>query len=468
MKRLDEVMNATGVDSLKESMPTSSSTRPEATEPCPLCGGLGYVRENVPVGDPNFGKVFPCRCKLAEIEQQRYDRLRAMSNLSHLGRMTFETFRPDGCGLSPDKAANLRWAYDVAYQFAENPTGWLVMFGGYGCGKTHLAAAIANHAVERGEQVLFIVVPDLLDHLRSTFGPTSPVTYDERFEEVRNAPLLVMDDLGTQSSTPWAEEKLFQILNHRYNARLPTVITSNQTLEDMDLRIQSRMVDPDLAVMVTILAPDYRRSGVDQDQSALSSLRFMEEMRFDSFELRHEELPGEEVENLERVLDLCQAYAVDPEGWLVLTGDYGCGKTHLAAAIANSRVAIGQPALFVVVPDLLDHLRATFSPASQVRFDKRFDEVRTTPLLVLDDLGTESASPWAQEKLFQLLNYRYNARLPTVITMSQPIDGVEPRLRTRMLDVRRCTVFGIIAPSYRGDARPRTPRKGNSKGRRRR
>jgi DNA replication protein DnaC len=95
-----------------------------------------------------------------------------------------------------------------------------------------------------------------------------------------------------------------------------------------------------------------------------------------------------------------------------------------------------------------------------VRFDKRFEEVRTAPLLVLDDLGTESASPWAQEKLYQLFNHRYNARLPTIITMAQTIDKVDPRLRTRMLDLQRCTVFGIIASSYRGTPQRRATRKG--------
>jgi DNA replication protein DnaC len=163
---------------------------------------------------------------------------------------------------------------------------------------------------------------------------------------------------------------------------------------------------------------------------------------------------------------MCREFAERPEGWLVLTGDYGCGKTHLAASIANERASMGQPALLVVVPDLLDHLRATFSPTSQVRFDRRFEEVRNSPLLILDDLGTESASPWAQEKLFQLLNYRYNARLPTVITMAQRIEEVDPRLRTRMLDMKLCTVFAILAPSYREVVRRKTPRRGRTQSRR--
>ena len=107
----------------------------------------------------------------------------------------------------------------------------------------------------------------------------------------------------------------------------------------------------------------------------------------------------------------------------------------------------------------MDHLRATFSPSSQVRFDQRFEEVRTAQLLVLDDLGTESASPWAQEKLYQLFNYRYVARLPTIITMTQQVEDLDPRLQTRMADVGRCTIFGIIAPSYRGSPQRRQERK---------
>jgi DNA replication protein DnaC len=465
MKQADEVIQETGGASSKANTPTISSTSEAApsTGACPLCGGLGYVRENVPVGHPRFGQLFPCRCKAAEIEQQRLEQLRAVSNLDHLARMTFDTFVPEGYGLSAHKAANLRLAFDVARQYAGNPRGWLILFGGFGCGKTHLAAAIANQSVERGRPVLFVAVPDLLDYLRATFDPGSPVRYAERFEEVRNAPLLVLDDLGTQSSTAWAQEKLFQILNYRSNARLPTVITSNHSLEEIDLRIRSRMADPDLATLVTILAPDFRRSGIDRDQSDLSSLSLMHDMTFEAFDLRQDELPAEERANLERAFRLCRDYAEQPEGLLVLTGEFGCGKTHLASAIANTRAAAGHPALFIVVPDLLDHLRATFSPSSPTRYDERFEEVRNASLLVLDDLGTQSSTPWAQEKLFQILNHRYNARLPTVITMATPIDEVEPRLRTRMLDVARCTVFAILAPSYRGTLQRRAVRKSNTR-----
>jgi DNA replication protein DnaC len=393
---------------------------------------------------------------------ERSQSLRTVSNIGALSRMTFDSFMPDGVGLSEGVRFNLREAYERSLEFSREPRGWLVLLGGYGSGKTHLAAAVANYRLSLGYEVLFVVVPDLLDYLRATFGPSSEAALDERLDAIREVPLLVLDDLGAHNSTPWAQEKLFQILNHRYNSRLPTVITSNQRLEELDPRITSRLVDPDLSQVYEIVAPDFRQPGAERGSSSLSALNLHSDQTFESFSMRSTDpdLQSAERENLRRAVALARAYAEKPAGWLVITGTYGCGKTHLAAAIANSQVATYRPTpMFVVVPDLLDHLRATFSPASPITLDRLFDQVRSAPLLVLDDLGTESATPWAREKLFQLLNHRYSARLPTVITTSSTIDEIDARLRSRMLDSTRCTVFAIQAPSYRGskaqrDAKP--------------
>ena len=139
------------------------------------------------------------------------------------------------------------------------PDGWLTLIGPYGVGKTHLAAAIAHEALGRGEVVLFAVVPDLLDHLRTTFGPQSTIAYDEQFDFLRTVPLLILDDLGTESATPWAREKLYQLINHRYNYRLPTVVTSNLKPDAIEPRIYSRLCDPACGILITITAADYRR-----------------------------------------------------------------------------------------------------------------------------------------------------------------------------------------------------------------
>jgi len=426
---------------------------------CPHCGGLGYVIPDVPPVHPSFGRAVICACRSAERETARMNNLLNLSQLGALQNCTFDAFMPDGIGLTPDKQRNLKMAFDRVIAYAQAPQGWLVLKGGYGCGKTHLAAAVANYRLTMGHMALFVSTPDLLDHLRASFSPQSATSYDQRFEQVRNASLLILDDLGTQSNSEWAQEKLYQIFNYRYNAQLPTIITTNEELESIEIRIRSRMVDPSLVQIITILAPDFRQGGVDQNQSDLSSLNFHGDKTLENFDVRERELPKSQAENLRRALETAVDFAEKPTDWLVFNSiGYGNGKTHLAAAIANHVTKQGNPVLFIVVPDLLDHLRATFNPASGMRLDKRFDEVKTAPLLVLDDLGTESATAWAREKLYQLFNYRYNARLPTIITTATPVDELDPRLATRMLDGSRCTFFLIEAPSYRGGVKPKRTR----------
>ena len=224
---------------------------------CPTCRGAGYYTYDVRVGDPNFGVLTPCHCIQSAKEERAESELRRMSNLSPFSDKTFKTFDPDVPGV--------RRAYTRAREYAKQPRGWIIFFGNYGCGKTHLAAAIANEVLERHSRVLFAIVPDLLDHLRSTFGPSSEVRYDDRFETIREVPLLVLDDLGTENTTPWAREKLYQIINHRYNNSLPTVITSNRPPEEIDPRIASRLFDAVLCPeRIMIEAGDYRRLSVGQ------------------------------------------------------------------------------------------------------------------------------------------------------------------------------------------------------------
>ena len=226
---------------------------------CPICHGVGFVREELPVGHPNFGKLQVCTCQLAGLQLERAAQMRAQSNTEALAGKTFETFLPEGINPDSDIRASLRFAFDRCRAFAEKPEKWLLLSGTYGCGKTHLAAAIANQALAQGNPVLFEVVPDLLDHLRSAFGPTSDLAYDELFERVRTAGLLILDDLGTENTTPWAREKLYQIVNYRYNYRQPTVITTNRRLTDIDDRIRSRMTDAAFCVLVEVNAADYRQ-----------------------------------------------------------------------------------------------------------------------------------------------------------------------------------------------------------------
>src|SRR5215471_467508 len=66
---------------------------------------------------------------------------------------------------------SLRHAYRAAITYASDPSGWLVLLGPCGCGKTHLAVSVAKGRIEAGDTVLLQTVPDLLDHLRGAFSP---------------------------------------------------------------------------------------------------------------------------------------------------------------------------------------------------------------------------------------------------------------------------------------------------------
>jgi len=410
------------------------------------------LRADVPIDHPNFGRLQICVCRQRDVSEQVRNRLYSLSHLDELKELTFESFEPRGQKNLGEKQANsLEMAFNQARHFAQNLNGWLLLRGGYGSGKTHLAAGIANFAVGMGVPTLFLTVPDLLDMLRFSYD-SEDTTFERRFDEIRNAPLLVLDDFGTQNATGWAQEKLFQIINFRYINKLPLVVTTNLGLDEIDARIRSHLTDPELVSDVRINATDYRHPTDDTGHPDLSSLDLMASKTFGSFEDRTDEgLRPEETKSLQKALKAAYTYAEKPRGWLVFLGGYGSGKTHLAAAIANYRAGLGDPPLFIMVPDLLDHLRATFSPNSNVAFDRRFDEIRTAPLLVLDDLGTQSMTPWVREKLYQLFNYRYNRELPTVITSADSLDEMDARIRSRLLDGRLCTIYGIAAPSYHGN-----------------
>ena len=420
---------------------------------CEFCSGAGYLRADVPVGHPNFGKLEICLCRNKNVTAQVRKRLFSLSHLDELKDLTFENFQSRGRskGLGKMQADSIERAFNQASNYVKNLNGWLLFQGDYGCGKTHLAAAIANFAVGMGVPTLFLTVPDLLDMLRFSYG-ADDTTFEHRFDEIRNSQLLVLDDFGTQNATEWAQEKLFQLINCRYINKLPLIITTNVRIEEIEPRIRSRLQDPELVTSVRINAPDYRNPANDIGYQELSSLDLLSRHTFTNFKLRRKEegMSVDATRQLEEALNAAMGYAKDPDGWMIFVGPYGCGKTHLAAAIGNERVNQGIPPLFIVVPDLLDYLKATFNPKSFVSYDQRFENIKTADLLILDDLGTQSQTPWAKEKLFQLLNYRYNAELPTVVTFSSEVlNDIDPRIQSRLTDPKISDYYSIIAPAYK-------------------
>jgi DNA replication protein DnaC len=435
----------TDTSSSAENNQKTGSARPD----CPICRGIGFVYAAVPLGHPDFGKAMACRCLREKSNKEREVNLLHYSNLGALAWLTFEKINADGKSSQPGDKHNFRAAFNAAREFAREPRGWLVLTGPSGAGKTCLAAAITNEYIKSGRPAVYITAPELLEKLRVGFAPEAETPGEGFFERVKNVPLLVLDDLGVQSSTPWAKEKLDQLINHRFAAELPTVIVTAAPPDGLDDRLRTRLTDLDRCRVVSL---GDKKTSLEYGWGP--EFQLQREMTFERFDVRGNKLTPIQQENLKYVFEAAAKFAESPDGWLVLMGVNGCGKTHLAAAIVNYRYKMNKPALFIVVPDFLDHLRSTFSPDSTVTYDDLFESVRKTPLLILDDFGEQAGTPWAQEKLYQVINYRYNSRLPTVITIFKSLDEVEDRISSRLSDLKISNLFAILATDYRSSRKP--------------
>ncbi|BCL78533.1 hypothetical protein ccbrp13_09980 [Ktedonobacteria bacterium brp13] len=236
--------------------------RPVKEVNCTICNDALYLRYDVPVWHSNFGKTKFCACKEKELREQQKQyllKLSCIGTTAQLINATFDSFN----GL----ANGVQEALEAAQKFQSSKQNFLVLKGHNGCGKTHLAVATARQYLENDKTVLFQVVPDLLDHLRATFAPNSDTRYDKLFTMMKEVDLLILDDLGAQNPTAWTGEKLFQLINHRYNNLLDTIITTNLSLDDMENRISSRLRDSHYSRYVNMdHVDDYRYyASVDAD-----------------------------------------------------------------------------------------------------------------------------------------------------------------------------------------------------------
>ena len=381
---------------------SGASRQTEIAPDCDRCNDSLWVLASGDGKDRNL-VVVPCSCQ-ATVDNTR-SQLKTYSQLGHLERMTFDAVIPEGRAGRADEAL-FRAATETAVNFASEPSGWLVLEGSTGSGKTHLAAATVNAIIDRGSPAKYVSALDIPDLLRN-----------ERFEDddagggtfisLLDAPTLVIDDLGAQQATNWFDSKIDQLLTHRFNGRLPTVIVLAKPVREMPERIALKLEDPFLSNKVDLTGRNspMQLNGVNIAPSMLEAMTF-EKFNPGGAEYSTSNDSESITEAFKSAKEFASSFRSKP--WLVLHGTTGVGKTHLAVAIANNLIEVGSPVTFWSVSELLDRLRKTYSRGDESDFYTLFEAVRNAEILILDDLGQQNMTDWALEKIYQLISYRHD------------------------------------------------------------
>jgi len=213
----------------------------DEAEVCQTCVGKRWVGFNVPVEDPRFGKVVPCPVCVEGT------------------RANIDWFKIEGKNLRTE-TKQYRRAVRLARAMAQTPSGWLVIQGDVGTGKTTLARAILSHW--RGKLTEPQTSEELLIEWRSHIKEED---FEDQFIRRCEATAAVLDDLGAERITDWTGPRLSTYLNWRWARRLPTVITTNcdehMLAAHVDERVADRVFDrhSGLVRIVTLDVPSFRR-----------------------------------------------------------------------------------------------------------------------------------------------------------------------------------------------------------------
>lgn len=136
---------------------------------------------------------------------------------------------------------------------------------------------------------------------------------------------------------------------------------------------------------------------------------------------------------------------------LMIWGDPGNGKTHLAAAIVNELSKKGYIVVFQSVPELLQRIRSTFNSENKENETQIMRALLECDLLILDDIGAEKTTEWVEEKLFNIIDGRYRKELPTLYTSNLQPKELQNQVGKRSYDrmVETSLTVENKAESYR-------------------
>ena len=220
---------------------------------------MGAVHPLNAYGKVDYSSTVPCKCRSAQYKKEQNERYLKFCRLPDASDgLTLEAFQTLG-------NATLELAKRYAERLADGSENvkWLTLIGVAGCGKTHLAVGICRRWITASKVARYSFVPLLLKELRDGYELMGEASYRSRFDALCQVPLLILDDLGVEKSTEWAQEQLQTLIHYRGFYGLPLVVTTNHPLNrlngDNEERIASRLKRELWCKVVTITAPEYKK-----------------------------------------------------------------------------------------------------------------------------------------------------------------------------------------------------------------
>lgn len=137
-------------------------------------------------------------------------------------------------------------SYETAFKYARDFEKYkkeglgLIFSGGYGSGKTHLAAAIATNLLNKSIPVVFGNTISLLGKVKQAYDDEIRESEYQVLDLYSRVPLLVIDDLGKERPGEWVLEKLYFIINNRYENNLPVIITTNYQIDQLPEKLSTK------------------------------------------------------------------------------------------------------------------------------------------------------------------------------------------------------------------------------------
>jgi DNA replication protein DnaC len=200
---------------------------------CPTCKGSGWLYDIKPNGDIDGGKVAACTAPNCHGDYF-YKRIPGIDYMGVVKEQSFDSFK-----ISEDNQNVFSASKSLAN--GESDYWLLVIYGVTGNGKSHLANSAALQLQRAGQVVKKMTMLDLLEYLHAGMDNG---TLLGRINEIKYIPFLVIDDLKVEylksTDSSWNLEHIEQIINYRLEARLPTMITTNNTPDVLPERIRSR------------------------------------------------------------------------------------------------------------------------------------------------------------------------------------------------------------------------------------